>query len=134
MKYRLPNPDNNEWIAKCNDIIGKNENNVQLKPKDPNYKKYSLHHILIRSEYPELKNDLNNQIYLEVEDHINLHYYMWKGNSKYCAAFWFCYVWFHKNFGYNITDEEYLQLKEDMKVYRKLHKKPKNGVSSKIAE
>ena len=47
---------------------------------------------------------------------------MWKGNSKYCAAFWFCYVWFHKNYGYSITDEEYEQLKADMREYRRAKK------------
>ena len=126
-KYRLPNPDGNAWIDKCNTIIELNENNVQLKPSNPVYIKYSLHHILIRSEYPELTDDPANHLYLSVEDHINLHYYMWKGNSKYCAAFWFCYVWFHKNRGYSITDKEYEQLKADMREYRRAKKAMKQS-------
>lgn len=36
-KYRIPNENNNEWIAKCNEIIEKNENNVQLSKNNPNY-------------------------------------------------------------------------------------------------
>lgn len=125
MKYRLENPSGNEWIEKCNEIIASNENNTPLNPKDPGYIKYSLHHILIRSRYPDLENDPQNHLYLSVEDHITLHYYMWKGDSSYCAAFWFCYVWYHKNYGYTITPDEEAQLKEDMKEYRR--RKKENG-------
>lgn len=119
MKYRIPNPDNNYWFNICNEIIAKNECNIQLKKNDPNYVKYSLHHILPRSEYPELTNDKNNWLHLPVIDHVNLHYYMWKGDSKYAKAFWFCYVYFHKYEHYNISEEEYEQLKKDLAKYKK---------------
>lgn len=112
MKFRFPNPDNNMWVNKYNEIIALYESNAPDKS-------LSLHHILPRSRYPEYKEDPNNHLYLPIMEHINIHYYLWKGLPEYCAAFWFCYVYFHKNFGYNIPEEDVVKLKRDMMIYRK---------------
>lgn len=116
MKFRLKNINNNEWLNKANMLIEKYENNNIDNAT-------SLHHILIRSLYPEYTNNKDNHIYMTKEDHWLIHYYMWKADAKYCAAFWFCYVYFKKHFNMTITSDEELQLKYDMKIYRQNKRK-----------
>lgn len=118
MRYRLENPDNNEWLNKANALIDKYE--YVTKTTYPGVK-LSLHHILIRSLYPDLAKDKNNIIYMAWQDHWLIHYYMWKADRKYCAAFWFCYVYFKKHYNMKITSDEEKQLKSDM-AYYKQHK------------
>ena len=114
MKYRFPNPTNNPFINEYNKIVTKYENCVQTKDNT-----LSLHHILPRSTFPEFKNDPLNHLYLPVMEHINIHYLLWLGLPEYCAAFWFCYVYFHKHAGYNIPDYLVERLKRDMRIYRR---------------
>ena len=118
-KYRLNNPNNNEWLNKTNALIDKYEN--VTKQTNPELK-LSFHHILIRSLYPELTNDERNHLWMTWQDHWLIHYYMWKADSKYCAAFWFCYVYFKKHYNMLITEEEETQLKKDMSAYRRQKK------------
>lgn len=122
-KFHLDNPDNNEWLNKVNELIDKY---ADYDRKSHPEVKLSFHHILIRSLYPEYTNDEQNHLYMPWNDHWLIHYYMWKADAKYCAAFWFCYVYFKKHFNMTITDEEYSQLKLDMSTYRKNRKETKH--------
>ena len=121
-KFHLENNDNNEWLNKANELIDKYSNIDKSMYKDI---KLSLHHILIRSIYPQYTNDERNHLWMTWQDHWLIHYYMWKADTKYCAAFWFCYVYFKKHFNMTITDEECAQLKSDMSAYRKNKRKVK---------
>lgn len=113
MKYTLIDDKCDEYVEQYNAIVKKYENIKWTKNAG-----LSFHHILPRAYFPQFKDDPKNWLYLPIMEHIKLHYLLWKHDSKYCAAFWFCYVYFHKNHGYNITDDELIQLKLDMKEYR----------------
>lgn len=117
MKFRLDNPDCNEWIVKANALISKYED---WTPKNHPRAKLSLHHILIRSKFPQLKDDPNNVVWLPYRIHWLIHYYMWRANSDYCAAFWFCYVYFKKHYGMTIPGDEETRLIHDMSLYKKI--------------
>lgn len=114
MKYRLIDEKQDEYIKAYNAIVEKYETTEWQKGVG-----LSFHHILPRAYFPEFKDDSKNWLYVPVMEHIRLHYLLWKHDWKYCAAFWFCYVYFHKNHNYNITDEELVQLKLDMREYRR---------------
>ena len=62
MKYRFPNPTNNPFIDKYNEVVAKYENCVQTEDNS-----LSLHHILPRSTFPEFKNDPLNHLYLPIK-------------------------------------------------------------------
>ena len=115
MKYLFDNPTKNKYLKKYNKLVKKYEKNIPGEG-------LSFHHIMPRSKFPELKDDPNNHLYLPVLKHIKMHYLLWKYDSSYCAAFWFCYVWAHKNHHFNISKKEFNKLKNDMKIYRKTHK------------
>ncbi len=113
-KYKLDNPNNNEWLTLANELI---ERFKDVTPE--NYAtKLSLHHIKLRSMYPELTNDPKNHLWLPIREHWLLHYYMWKADGRYAMAFWFCYVYFKKHDNWTITEEEERQLKADCSKYR----------------
>lgn len=121
MKYRLKDDVCDEYIDEYNLLVEKYENVEWQKNAG-----LSFHHILPRAYFPDFKNDVNNHLYLPVMEHIRMHYLLWKHDSKYCAAFWFCYVYFHKNHDYNITNDELTQLKLDMREYRRQKKEAKS--------
>lgn len=91
MKYRLIDEKQDEYIKAYNAIVEKYETTEWQKDVG-----LSFHHILPRAYFPEFKDDSKNWLYVPVMEHIRLHYLLWKHDWKYCAAFWFCYVYFHK--------------------------------------
>ena len=110
------------WLDKYNKIIQDSIDNPR-KVKEINGVKYSLHHIYPRSYFPKLANKEENKCYIDFHTHIKLHYFLWKHNGvKYCSQFWFCYVWYKKNYKDLLTKKEFEQLKQDLKEYRKLKK------------
>lgn len=117
--YRFPNPTNNEWIDKYNQLIDDVEAGKLVFEcvEGKRNKGLSLHHILPRSIYPELTKDPNNHIYLPFKEHIDLHYYMWKADKKWAHQLWFGCVYGRKHDLWDLPggEEEYVQLKNDLK-------------------
>ena len=116
MKYTVDNPDNNEWLNKYNEICTKDYGDLGV----------SLHHIKPRCKYPELANDPDNHAYLPLMEHCYAHYYLWKADRVYAMEFWFTCTYFRKNYGFQISDEEYEQLKEDVRYCRRLKRELKS--------
>ena len=129
--YRFPNPTNNEWLDKYNKLIEQVESgamvfesNVVSDKKGEEGRldkirkgKTTLHHIIPRSIAPELTTDKNNHIWLPFQEHMNLHYYLWKADKSYAKQLWFGCVFGRKHGLWNLPggDEEYEQLKLDLK-------------------
>jgi hypothetical protein len=108
-----------KWLDEYNRIIQASINNPR-KVKEENGVKYSLHHIFPRSYFPDKKDLEENKCYIDFHKHIYLHYLLWKHNGpKYCSQFWFCYVWYRKNYKDLLTSKEYTRLKQDLSLYRK---------------
>lgn len=134
--YRFPNPDNNEWINKYNELVAKvesgeivfeqnvvSEQNGEAGRIDKLVKgKTTLHHIIPRSISPELTKDKNNHIYVPFKEHMDLHYYLWKADKSYARQLWFGCVFGRKHGLWNLPngDEEYEQLKKDLNYGRKV--------------
>lgn len=119
MKYRFNDGRLDEYVIEYNSLVREYEH------IDSKLSGYSFHHILPRHAFPELCDDPRNHLFLPVMLHIRMHYLLWKHDWKYCAAFWFCYVYFHKNFDYNISEQDVERLKADMRQYRKMKKELK---------
>lgn len=112
-KYYIENLTNNPFLSKYNEICSR---------KYKTNEKLSLHHILPRSKFPDLKNDTKNHAWLPTLKHVEAHYCLWKFSPLFALEFWFPLVYFKKRNLFNITDEEYDQLKKDLKYCRKLKK------------
>jgi hypothetical protein len=114
MKYSIDNPDNNEWLAKYNELCATDFSGAT--------ERLSLHHILPRNKYPELANDICNHALLPIRQHWEAHYYLWKADRQYALEFWFCYVYFRKHKNWQLTPEEHRQLCLDCAWCRKQRK------------
>lgn len=103
MKYLFPNPQNNSWIDKYNNLVlevekHEQENKIFMKtqPKrndqDPGSwspQSIGIHHIIPKKIDPSLKNDRNNWLYVNFFDHCTLHYYLWKADPQYAPYLMF---------------------------------------------
>jgi hypothetical protein len=125
---RFPNPNNNEWLNKYNDLVESVEcGKVNFSGgKSIEEGRLTLHHIIPRSLAPELSGDTNNHIWLPFKEHMDLHYYLWKANPDYGIQLWFGCVFGRKHGYWNLpTEAEYNQLKKDVARYRREHRKKK---------
>lgn len=137
MKYKFPNTSNNEWIDKYNELIEdvtpyEKERLLILKDKyipesmlkGPVDGPISAHHIIPRSLHPELTKVKDNIIYVTFSEHMNLHYYLWKADSKYASQLWFGCVYGRKHNLWDLPggEDEYKILKRDVNEYRKRKK------------
>jgi len=129
--YRFPNPYNNVWLNKYNDLIRlveekqlifesnvfSNKTSEEGRIDKIKKGKTTLHHIIPRSISPELAEDLENHIYVPFKEHMDLHYYLWKADKKYARQLWFGCVFGRKYKLWDLPggDEEYEQLKNDLK-------------------
>ena len=114
MVYQLANPNNNQHLTKYNEICSRDYSQFD--------EKLSLHHILSRSKFPELKNDKQNHAWLPTLIHVEAHYHLWKYNPIFALEFWFPLVYFRKRQLFDVTPEEYQQLKKDLAYCKKLKK------------
>lgn len=62
MVYQLTNPNNNQHLTRYNEICSRDYSQFD--------EKLSLHHILSRSKFPELKNDKQNHSWLPTLIHV----------------------------------------------------------------
>ncbi len=128
----FPNPNNNEWIDKYNELVKKIKSEEEYwkeykkhQPKrndaDPDCWKDSeavtIHHIVPKKIDPSLMNDKDNLLYVPFKDHCNLHYYLWKANPIYAKHLWFIGIAGRKMGLWDLPggDEEYELLKKDLR-------------------
>ena len=143
MVYKFPNPDNNEWINKYNELVesikSKEEYWKEYKKtqpkrndKDPNCWKNSeavtIHHIIPKKINPKLITDKDNLLYVPFNDHCTLHYYLWKANPMYATHLWWICVAGRKLGMWDLPggEQDYEQLKKDLAKKKKNRKKSKN--------
>lgn len=122
-KYLMPNPTDNWWINKYNTKVQELSDQQAVKGVT------GIHHILPRSDYPELAADPRNKINASFQDHMDLHYYMWKYNPRYSAQLWFGCVYGRKHKMWDLPggESEYQQLKNDLRVARQYRKETKSN-------
>lgn len=104
------------WMKKYNLLIEQAEAGKTFKGK------LTLHHIIPRSVAPELANDKENWIWLPFKEHIDMHYWLWKHSKKFASQLWFGCVYGRKHGLWDLPggEEEYEQLKQDLKLCRRL--------------
>lgn len=145
MNYLFPNPDNNEWIAKYNDLV------TQIKAKEYYWKAYkkiqpkrndkdpdcwkdceavTIHHIIPKKVNMDLVKDKDNLLYVPFKDHCMLHYYLWKADPKYAPHLWWIGIAGRKLGIWDLPggEEEYKQLAKDVSLTRKKKKNEKNNI------
>ena len=136
--YLFPNDSNNEWISKYNKLVlevkakeAENKEHKKNQPKrnDKDLDSYpidniGIHHIIPKKIDPSLEKDKDNLLYVSLEDHINLHYYLWKANKEYSLHLWFIYVFARKHNLWTLPggEEEFSELKKDVAFARMLKK------------
>ena len=83
--------------------------------------KLTLHHIIPKKINPDLTNDKDNHILLPFQDHMNLHYWLWKYDKQYGPHLWFGCVFGRKYGLWDLPggDLEYEELKRDVRERRK---------------
>lgn len=138
--FLFPNFDNNPWIDKYNELV------KEIKSKESYYKAYkksqpkrndkegcidkdfvTIHHIIPKKVSMDLVKNKDNLLYVPFDLHCLLHYYLWKSDRKYATHLWFICIAGRK---YGIWDlpngeDDYNQLKEDLKYCKKLKKMKK---------
>jgi hypothetical protein len=135
MKYSFPNPGGNVWIDKYNalvDEVAKNEDHykemkkTQPKRDDKNPSAWSgksigIHHIIPKKINPDLTRDKNNLLYVTIEEHCWLHYYLWRADSQYAKHFWFLLQAVRKWGWWTLPggEAEYEEIKKDVAKGRK---------------
>lgn len=135
MKYRFPNPDNNEWINKYNDLVNlieskedyyKEYKKIQPKRNDKIHSGWTkeqvgIHHIIPKKIDMSLVKDKNNLLYIPFKEHCDLHYYLWKANPQYAAHLWFIAIAGRKMKLWDLPggEEEYKILSKDITLSRK---------------
>lgn len=139
MKYHFPNPDNNEWINKYNDLVDqiaeqeeywKEYKKHQPKRNDKdlncwkNTKAVTIHHIIPKKIDMSLLKDKNNLLYVPFKEHCDLHYYLWKSNPQYASHLWFIGIAGRRLGIWDLPngEEEYKQLAKDTSLSRKKKK------------
>ena len=135
MKYHFPNPDNNEWINKYNNLVdeiaSREEYYIEIKKTQPkrddkiqsgwSATQIGIHHIIPKKIDMSLVKDKNNLLYIPFKEHCDLHYYLWKANPIYAAHLWFIAVAGRKMNIWDVPggEEEYKQLSRDVQLSRR---------------
>ena len=137
---QFPNPNNNEWIDKYNDLVKKikseesywkeyKKTQPKRNDKDPNCWKNSkavtIHHIIPKKIDPNLEKNKDNLLYVPFVEHCLLHYYLWKSNPIYASHLWWICIAGRKLSLWNLPggENEYKELSKDLGKLRKLKKK-----------
>ena len=110
-----------EWLDKYNQLVS----DIMIrKYKIDSSQKLGLHHIVPRSLAPELEKAKENHIWLPFQEHMDLHYFLWRHDSAYAAQLWFGCVYGRKHKMWDLpgSDEELKQLKEDLGRWRAIKK------------
>lgn len=135
---RFPNPDNNAWISRYNQLIEDVEskkivfNYIPLdkslfKTKEEfriaNVRagKLTLHHIIPKKIDPSLEKYKENFIYVPFKEHMDLHYYLWKADKQYAPHLRFGAAFGRKHGLWDFPggEIEYEQMKQDCIECRK---------------
>jgi len=138
MVYLFPNDDNNFWINKYNDLVIKikSQESINIERKKNQKKRndksggeylaenIGIHHIIPKSLRPDLVKNKDNFLYVNFIDHMLLHYYLWKADPIYASQLWFGCVYGRKHKLWDLPggEEDYKQLKEDLKLNKKKKK------------
>lgn len=114
----FPNPSNNKWICKYNELV---ESIVSGKKTFLDGSWLGKHHIIPKSIAPELEKDPSNLVTLPFAEHMDLHYFLWKADPKYASQLWFGCVYGRKHKLWDLPGgkTEYKQLKKDLRLSRK---------------
>ena len=132
----FPNPDNNEWITKYNELVLKikseedywkeyKKHQPKRNDKDKNCWKDSkvvtVHHIIPKKIDMSLVKDKDNLLYVPFAEHCTLHYYLWKSNPQYASHLWFICIAGRKLKLWDLPggEEEYRQLSKDTALSKK---------------
>lgn len=138
---RFPNPDNNAWISRYNQLIEDVESGKLIfnfipidKTKFSDRESYrianaragklTLHHIIPKKIDPSLEKCKENFIYVPFKEHMDLHYYLWKADKRYAPHLRFGAA-FGRKYGlwdFPGGDSEYEQMKLDCIEYKKKKK------------
>lgn len=118
----FPNLDNNAWLEKYNSLV------KSIMSGDKVFAEGSWlgkHHIIPKSIAPELEKDPSNIVVLPFAEHMDLHYFLWKADPSYASQLWFGCVYGRKHKLWDLPggDDEYAQLKKDLKLSRRRKKK-----------
>ena len=140
--YNFPNPNNDKWISKYNDLVNEVASNqdyykeykkTQPKRNDKAIDGFSadnvtIHHIIPKKIDMSLVKDKNNLLYIPFNKHCDLHYYLWKSNKEYALHLWFICLAARKMKIWDLPggEIEYKQLKKDLSYCIQLKKKNKN--------
>lgn len=129
---QFPNPTNNEWINKYNALV------IKIKSEEAHWKAYKktqpkrndknpdcwknseavlIHHIIPKSINASLIKENSNLLYVPFNEHITLHYYLWKANPAFAKQLWWIYIAGRKLKRWELPggEEEFKQLKMDLK-------------------
>lgn len=137
----FPNPTNNEWINKYNELVH------EIKLKEDYYKEYkkhqskrndkdtssytvnhvNVHHIIPKKVDMSLVKDKDNLLYVPFGIHIDLHYYLWKADYHYGPHLYFLCIAGRKMKLWDLPngEDDWKQLCEDCALVRKENKNKK---------
>ena len=131
----FPNHNNNPWIKKYNELVlevkSHEEENILKKKNQPkrddnnpswNGDSITIHHIIPKKIDMSLVNDKDNLLYISLDDHCKLHYYLWKANPDYAPHLQFIGYAGRKLGKWNMSDDEGKQRHKDSALYRKKKK------------
>lgn len=122
--FIMQNSYGNYWLTKYNDLVNSHWMYFPPSKEEIKEKKLTMHHIMLRSEYPQLENDRKNIVWLNFADHMMAHYYLWQYDKRYALGLWFGCVYGRKNKLWDLPggEKEYAILKKEVAECRKLIK------------
>lgn len=114
--FIMRNSYNNYWLTKYNDLINSHWTYFSPPKEEIKEKKLTLHHILLRSEFPEFAKEQKNIVWLNFADHMLAHYYLWQYDKKYALGLWFGCVYGRKHKLWDLPggEKEYAILKKEV--------------------
>ena len=131
MEYAFPDSTSSEWIAEYNSEVKAFKSRQLHEDANADWSRgeHGIHHVLPRSRWPELADDEDNKVYVTFQEHMHLHWLLWKADPSWASALWFGCVYGRKHKLWNLPggEEEYEQLKRDLKLSRKCKKQSSGG-------
>lgn len=114
-----PNPKRSWWLMRYNALVTKIKSG---KLKFPEGSWLGKHHVIPRSERPDLQRDQRNIVVLPFTEHMDLHYFLWRAEPtrRHAQQLWWGCVYGRKNKLWDLPggDRELEKLK---KCLRKKH-------------
>ena len=105
--------ESSPWLEKYNTLVEE----VESGKRSFNGQKLTIHHIIPRSVDSSLAKDKDNQIWLPFKEHMDMHYWLWKHDSKFAKQLWFGCTYGRKHGLWDLPggDAEYELLKKDLR-------------------